>query len=532
MKSRPVPSSLFVLPVLLLIAVAGLAYAQEPETSASRALQAPLGTFFTYQGQLKMEGEPVNDTCELAFRLYDDATAGNQIGAAITETVAVSDGLFTQPLDFGVGAFDGDARWLGIRVRCSGEADFTPLGRQALAATPYALYAKTAENAHLLDGQPASAFADDMHTHAGSDITSSVATATLALSSTHTSWSGLTGVPAGFADEIDDDTLGGLVCVSGQMPVWDNGSWTCGNTYARIVVVSPVGTPTENGTALLNALASITDASESNPYLLKIEPGVYDVGSTSVSMLQYVDVEGSGENVTKITGAGGTLVHDATVRTANYSELRFLTVENTGGADWATAIYCSSGSPKITHVTALASGGTAWSVGVFLNSSSAVLVDVTASASGESENRGVANHAASSATLIDVRATTVGGTMSYAVRNTNLSDLTMIGGTASASGATGTNTGVYQEDRSSMLLRGVIISASGGTTSHGLHNAHGSAEVQDSQVSGDTHTVLNNSGVTTRVGSSQLAGGAVSGGTAICAGVYDENYTFYTSTCP
>jgi hypothetical protein len=46
-----------------------------------------------------------------------------------------------------------------------------------------------------------------------------------------------------------------------------------GKKFKRTVVVSPVGTVTKNGTTLLNALASITDASPTNPYMLKIEPG-------------------------------------------------------------------------------------------------------------------------------------------------------------------------------------------------------------------------------------------------------------------
>ncbi|MFP4346613.1 MAG: hypothetical protein ACLFU8_18160 [Anaerolineales bacterium] len=139
MKSRRIPGHFFVLPVLLLLTVAGLVQAQAPPVAPAR--QAPLGTAFTYQGQLKMEDEPVNATCELAFRLYDAAIAGSQVGTALTETVVVSDGLFTQPLDFGADAFSGDARWLDIAVLCPGDTGFTDLGRQALTAAPYAHYA-------------------------------------------------------------------------------------------------------------------------------------------------------------------------------------------------------------------------------------------------------------------------------------------------------------------------------------------------------------------------------------------------------
>jgi hypothetical protein len=156
MKSRRILIGSFAPLVLLLIVAAGLAYAQESQPVAFRAQQAPLGTTFTYQGQLKLDGEPVDGECDMAFRLYDDA--GIQVGASITETVVISDGLFTQALDFGADAFTGDARWLGIQVMCPDDAGFTDLGRQALTATPYALYASTAGEADQLGGLPAATF--------------------------------------------------------------------------------------------------------------------------------------------------------------------------------------------------------------------------------------------------------------------------------------------------------------------------------------------------------------------------------------
>ena len=49
-----------------------------------------LGSAFTYQGQLKQGDEPVTGDCEMAFRLYDQATDGTQVGSAITTTVPIS----------------------------------------------------------------------------------------------------------------------------------------------------------------------------------------------------------------------------------------------------------------------------------------------------------------------------------------------------------------------------------------------------------------------------------------------------------
>ena len=147
-----------ILGVLLLALLLGLsanllmAQGTEPTT----APQAPLGTAFTYQGELRRSGAAISDTCQMAFRLYDDAAAGSQVGAAITQPVTVSGGRFTVGLDFGAGAFDGQARWLDIRVQCPPDTGFTGLGRQALTAAPYSAYALASGSAAALQGRPVS----------------------------------------------------------------------------------------------------------------------------------------------------------------------------------------------------------------------------------------------------------------------------------------------------------------------------------------------------------------------------------------
>lgn len=110
----------------------------------------PMGTVFTYQGRLSENGTPANGTYEMTFALFDDANEGTQVGAALTNSVVpVNNGFFAIELDFGDGAFNGEARWLQIEVRSNGLAvPFTPLTpRQALTPTPYALQAQTASTA-------------------------------------------------------------------------------------------------------------------------------------------------------------------------------------------------------------------------------------------------------------------------------------------------------------------------------------------------------------------------------------------------
>ncbi len=98
----------------------------------------------TYQGELRKDGQVLNDTADMVFRLYDAATGGVQIGSSVSvNALMVIDGRFTASLDFGPGAFDGNARWLEIDVRSpAGSGSYTTLTtRQSVTAAPMALFA-------------------------------------------------------------------------------------------------------------------------------------------------------------------------------------------------------------------------------------------------------------------------------------------------------------------------------------------------------------------------------------------------------
>lgn len=103
----------------------------------------------TYQGHLKSGNSPANGQFDFVFSLFDDPTAGAQVGNAVTNlNASVTNGLFATTIDFGTNSFTGADRWLKISVRTNGTgADFSELlPRQAISPTPYALYA--------LNGQP------------------------------------------------------------------------------------------------------------------------------------------------------------------------------------------------------------------------------------------------------------------------------------------------------------------------------------------------------------------------------------------
>ena len=154
--------------------------------------------------------------------------------------------------------------------------------------------------------------------------------------------------------------------------------------YTHTVIVSPEPNPIEAGRVLREVVGGIADPSASNPYLVKIEPGIYDLDKNSLFMRPFVDIEGSGEGITTITSSLGT--GSGTVVGANNSELRFLTVKNTGEAgQLVVALFSESTSPRYDHVTAMASGGND-NEAIHISNGSPVLRYVTARASGGSRS--------------------------------------------------------------------------------------------------------------------------------------------------
>lgn len=119
-------------------------------------------TRFTYQGRLTDGGAGANGNYDLQFALFDNADSNTQMGQTQTATnVPVNGGVFTVTLDFGAPAFGSGLRFLEIRTRPTGSANFTTLApRQEITASPYAIRslnagtADTARDALSLSGVP------------------------------------------------------------------------------------------------------------------------------------------------------------------------------------------------------------------------------------------------------------------------------------------------------------------------------------------------------------------------------------------
>jgi hypothetical protein len=124
-----------------------------------KVIPEPMGTAFTYQGQLLDKNKPADGLYDFQFKVFEhfDPNLGSQQGSTIDiNDLDVIDGHVIVELDFGSNVFSGDARWLEIGVRPGGSNDpnaFVTLSpRQGLTPVPYTTYAKTAGAVQAVGG--------------------------------------------------------------------------------------------------------------------------------------------------------------------------------------------------------------------------------------------------------------------------------------------------------------------------------------------------------------------------------------------
>jgi hypothetical protein len=232
--------------------------------------------------------------------------------------------------------------------------------------------------------------------------------------------------------------------------------------------------------------------SSTNQCLVKIAPGTYDLVTDILRMQEWVSIQGSGQEVTKLIRTGRFAISSA-----NNVALMDLTVEIIGDAD-ATGIFNQHTSPRIENVDVIASGANG-SVGVYNQDSNTIMNNVIASASGGGENN-------------------------YGVRNISGSSTTMNNVTATASGGV-YNKGVEIGD-SSPTMTNVTASASGGTYNYGMTISYDSSPfIKDSTMDGDTSGLsIYNGSEGTKVVNSKIVGGVDDqNADTQCRGNYDEN---------
>lgn len=111
-------------------------------------------TAFTYQGKLTDTGTQ-SATYDFEFNLCDGAATDCSLPLETQQiaNVTVSSGVFTVTLDFAAAAFNGEDRWLEIKVKRPAQANFTTLApRQPMTSAPYSIKSLLSFDAENLGG--------------------------------------------------------------------------------------------------------------------------------------------------------------------------------------------------------------------------------------------------------------------------------------------------------------------------------------------------------------------------------------------
>lgn len=308
--------ALFSLIITSIVATITLA---RPQTETMLAVPGTM----THQGFLTEGGNPVSGTVALRFGLYSGPSGGSPLWEETHSTVAITDGYYTVMLGsltpLTPSLFSSPTRYLQVSANTG--AGYINLPHQLLSSVPYAFYANQADVAP---------------------------------------WSGLTGVPAGFADGND------------------------GVEYHNVIVVATSG---GDFTSVAAALKSISGSSASNRYLVWVAPGVYTETALS-SIPAYVHLKGAGPNATVITAnrSSGTPGNAAaTIDLLENSAISDLTVRNTGTGTYAITLYSTltTRATRVDNVIAEANGaGGVGHYAVFLNDAELTIQDSILRASG------------------------------------------------------------------------------------------------------------------------------------------------------
>lgn len=109
---------------------------------AAGTASAQVGTAYTYQGQIKDNGQPVTGLIDVRVTLFNAPVAGAQVGSPVTLSVNAANGLFTIAPDFGTAPFtNNQALFMQVEVRSpAGVGAFNLLNnRVRLSPTPHSL---------------------------------------------------------------------------------------------------------------------------------------------------------------------------------------------------------------------------------------------------------------------------------------------------------------------------------------------------------------------------------------------------------
>ena len=230
---------------------------------------------------------------------------------------------------------------------------------------------------------------------------------------------------------------------------------------ARTLTVKDAGDESANGAALITAMASISDATSENPWLIKLESATYDLGSNPLTLKPNVYIAGSG--FSRIEGNPDSSSSGLIVFTG-VSGLSKLWVRHNGGGETAIAIYVSgvtdfeNRTAGLSDVIVVARDATT-AIGIALRNSSQFYIDDStviaenASTAIGIDAKGDSNTLIENSVVNSAKAT--GGSYNYAVKLIGGSVALGLGNRFNGPNegiGTGSSIGVVTSDGGSSLL--------------------------------------------------------------------------------
>lgn len=261
----------------------------------------------------------------------------------------------------------------------------------------------------------------------------------------------------------------------------------------RTVIVTSGGTPAANGAALLAGIAEANAGprSATSPWIVQLEPGVFDLGTGQAVLSDYVSLRGAGEASTTISGdrrAGGTDTA-AMLEVGNASQVSDVTIRNVG-----------------------TSGSGSFNVGIYVNAGdTAAIRDVTV----EVDTTGGAPNPFGVTGGTNAKITIEGSTI----------NVTASGNAVGVSGP-----GSISSTSSTIDIRHSTINVAGGAFAAAVSATRTTTVVEHSHLEGPNSASLEVVG-TLRITNSVMIGGTFGGGTPTCLTISTGN-AFLPNSCP
>ncbi len=328
-------------------------------------------------------------------------------------------------------------------------------------------------------------------------------------------------------------------------------------TYIRTIIVNNTNDATTDGNALLSAMTLISNASPSRTksYLLKLEPGVYDIGNNSLNLVPFVDLEGSGEGNTAIVSTIDSASPPTTgvLNLASDTEVRLLSIYNVGESNYITTVYARSGLVRASLDNVTISpilGGTLESYGLYTaidteikvqNSTITVAINGSYPASQNLNVFGIDSHGKLTVQNSTIWAYNQYGRATYAIRSSSTANKETIIQQSNLTAFRGSELTRALDIGGSakVTVQNSNLSASGIKLSHNTaiyNNGTAASIVQNSTLmaSGGDITTTNRAIVnlnTLRVGASEVAGGIDNTGDLKCVASYNADFDPITNGC-